>query len=59
VKHAVALFKAASNDIGDFFAGNSKGKNMEVPIFEDVFGLTALDYCLGIDKTPNPDVFRK
>ena len=25
VKHAVALFKAARNDIGDFFAGNSKG----------------------------------
>ena len=32
---------------------------MEVPIFEDVFGLTALDYCLGIDISPNPNVFRK
>lgn len=55
--HAASMFKAARNCMENFFRGTSKGFFMEVPIFEDVLGLTALDYCLGIVKTPHPNVF--
>ena len=36
-----------------WITGADEGTNFEIPILPDMYGLTALDVCLGITKHPH------